>query len=564
MATRKQNKNLLIVEDNLADYVQYCRLLETVTHDFDELVHVETIDSALAYLEQAYPLACIMDNVLPDGDALTLMQRIAHVYGKIEFPIVVSTGYGNERLAVELLRQGAQDYMAKDQLRAIDLMSSLDHAVRTYELSEQVNYLAFHDSLTGLVNRKLFMDRLQQTFAELKRYKRAFSVLYIDLDHFKDVNDLYGHDVGDELLEWVGERLKEATRETDTVARLGGDEFAILLGDINPEKAAYVTHKLVLALTSVENIHGHNILISPSVGLAHSDPEIEHSEDLLRRADLALYESKRNGRGKYTIYSANLESSKLTREQRRDALYSAILNKRLRVAYQPIFATQSLSCEHVEALVRWRHQGEDVSPLEIVDLVLDNSMGEVFHQWLFEDIAAQLSEWQEDYPNLHVAINIPGSCCHESALFDALLSAANKYHVDPLKIIVEITESQKILEPDEVKLRLGEAKARGMGVAIDDFGTGFNSLEYLASLPCNILKIDQQFFFDLESSATNLKIIKGITALAHSLGLSVVAEGIKDESAYLAAKDSGCDFVQGFWLARPGFAQGLSMQASAG
>lgn len=545
---------LAIVEDSEADKTHYLRLLEESGFFFGEYQWFSSVGAALPELLSKPPQCCLLDYNLPDGNALELLEKISDDAGQIICPIVVITGESDTKTAVELMQLGAQDYLVKQDVSAVELNRAINNAVRTWGLQKQLNYVALHDPLTGLVNRSLFIDRLTLLFDEGMRYKREFALLYIDLDRFKTINDTHGHEAGDYILVQLAELMHKVLRSSDTAARLGGDEFAILLPDINEAKANYLAYKLVQALSFKSPWKNTSLSISPSIGLTCFPSKASSYQELMGEADLALYRAKHGGRGRYSAFDKRLEESSRLAFELSNALGPAILNNELKVAYQPILDVSTGKINCVEALVRWTRNGVCVSPLQLIELVLEQRLGEQFHKWLFEETLGQLKVWQEQNPSLCVSINIPASLCHDGRITRRLLSTAKQKSISPMSIMVEITETHLMFDAEATKRQFDLLAKNGVSIAIDDFGTGYSSMEYLASLPCSTLKVDQQFFLNFHKNAKNHRIIEAIVALSHRLGLKVVAEGIEFSQLYDIAEKLECDRVQGYWIGAPEFA----------
>jgi diguanylate cyclase (GGDEF)-like protein len=550
-------KTLLIVEDNPADVSHYLRLLEEFNHGFDGIQVVGSLIEAHRAIKSQRLAACLLDNFLPDGSAIDLLEGLGELQLVSPCPIVVVTESDDLNTAVQLMKNGALDYLIKSQISAVQLQRTLLNSIRTWTLQSRINHLALHDPLTGLVNRTLFMDRLSQQFDYAKRYSHEFALIYLDLDHFKQINDQYGHEAGDEILKIVGHTLRATLRSTDTAARLGGDEFAVILPDTDNAKAHLVAHKLVKAISIKYNHNSIDIEVTPSIGLSTSMLEGTTKDycDMMREADIALYKAKSDGRARYRAFNAQLDHDMRESDRLRSALPRAILNQELQLAWQPIYNTQTRQLEKVEALLRWK-QGEDWIRAEaIVDLVIQGGLGNIFHQWLFTVALEQLSHWLTEHPTLQASINLPANLCHDPSLTDLLIACIQASPCTFEQVTVEVTETHLMQAPKQVQRQLEQLANHGIEIAIDDFGTGYSSLAYLASLPVNTLKIDKAFFLGLDKNPRNTKIIEATNAMVHRLGMRTIAEGIETQALFEQAKSLGCDYVQGFWLGAPVFAE---------
>ncbi len=550
---RNALKNILIIEDNPADVTQYLRLLEAFDHGFSNIETVSKVTHGYDRIQTGDIDCCLLDNNLPDGTASEMLDRLGKEGAATCCPIIVITELEDLQVAVELMQKGAQDYLVKQHLSAMLLEKAIRSAIHTWELQQNVNNMALYDSLTGLVNRALFIDRLDQLFQESQRYSRHFALLYLDMDRFKYVNDTYGHEAGDALLQEISDRLLRTLRSADTVARLGGDEFAIILPDINEAKANHVAYKLVHVLSFTMPWQRVELSTSPSIGLAYYPSHASSYQEMMRDADLALYRAKSQGRCQYSAFNKKIEAEQLAKQTLIRHLPNELLSKRLKLAWQPIFDAKSNKVSAVEALVRWRHQDNWVPPEKIIDLVLECRLGDSFHTWLFEHAMEQIAQWRHTHPTLKLSLNIPASLCYDNKLITLLMNSGKQHGLPAENLMVEVTETHLMRYPDEVKKQLIVLSDYGIEIAIDDFGTGYSSMDYIASLPCNCLKIDKKFFLGLHHNPRNAQIIEAITALSHRLGMKVVAEGIESGTLLQAAQAFGCDYMQGYFLGAPVF-----------
>ncbi len=551
---------LLIIDDDIGDFVLYQHMLEEVAHGFEDIIHVDSLDAAYEYLHETTPACCLLDYRFPDGSAKSLLERLQRQHQLFPCPIVIITSQEDTKTAVELLHLGAQDYLVKQDITAIDLQRAIEHAIKTWSLQKQLNHLALHDPLTGLVNRKLFIDRLSRLFNEYDRYQHGFSLVYIDLDRFKPINDTYGHEAGDFLLKKVAQFIQEVVRHTDTAARLGGDEFAVILPEISEAKAFHVAHKLVQNLTRTLTWRGNSINISPSLGLTCYPSKATNVHEFMREADMALYRAKESGRGRYAFFNDSLDQELREHEYLGSVLPRALVRHKLQLVYQPIFGLAQGDWVSTEALVRWRHEGTDVPPRRIIDLVTEKRLAVYFHSWLFECCVQQLHDWQADAPQVGMAINVMPEILHDARIMQALLDAISSRNIAPERLTLELSESDIMRHPEQSAEVLTELRRHGFRIAIDDFGSGYSSMEYLSKLPADILKIDQKFFAHqtqakseagyVLGSSTHQRLIVAATALGHSLAMQISAEGLESQEAWQLAKRTGCDFGQGHWLAR--------------
>ncbi len=545
--------SLLIVEDNPADMTHYLRLLEDANHSFEHIECVSTIKGALACFDnESHHSCCVLDFNLPDGSALTLLESFHLKQRTANCPIVVITGQEDTKDAVRLLKLGVQDYIVKDELTSGTLLKTIKNAIQNWQLTKQLETMALYDSLTGLTNRGLFLEKLEQCFNEAVRYKHRFALVLIDLDKFKAINDIYGHEAGDFVLTTIGQRMNDFIRKTDTAGRLGGDEFAILLPEIDSKSASLLVKKLLKALT-IDVVWRHSIIpITVSIGISIFPSKATDFTKLMREADIALYQAKSRGRAQYVAYNENDKGTEDERELLKDALPRALAQGELKVAFQAIVSGKnSQRIYAIEALTRWNCHGKWINPIETINLVMELGLDIEFHEWLFNTAFSKLKEFQIEQANLKLCLNLPANVCHNPKFIELVTQLSAKHQVAPNSVVLEITETHLMTQPEKAKeclLRLVEANFH---IAIDDFGTGYSSMEYIADLPCSILKIDKKFFLELQNNQRNYKIIEAICALAHSLDMQVVAEGLENQILCDMAVKLGCDFLQGFHLGFP-------------
>jgi diguanylate cyclase (GGDEF)-like protein/PAS domain S-box-containing protein len=428
------------------------------------------------------------------------------------------------------------------------------------DISERKNYektikhLAYYDPLTELPNRYLFGERLNQALLQTKRHGNAFSVLYLDLDRFKNINDTLGHIIGDKLLIEVGKRIQQSLREEDTVARLGGDEFAVLLK--NTDSLTTITHiadEIISVINQPYCIDEHELFISTSVGISLCPRDSDNGDTLVKQADTALYEAKALGRDKYEFYNehyADLASEKLRLEH---ALRHAVKRNELRLFYQPKLNAASREVVSLEALLRWQHpQLGLVLPDKFIKVAEETGQIVEIGEWVLATACRQMVEWQRMGLNIrHISINLSPRQFRDPLLLkkiDAILAETN---IGPNALEFEITESTIMENAEKTSALLAEFKARKLRLAIDDFGTGYSSLSYLKRFPVQSLKIDRSFVGDIISDPEDATIVTAVIGLAKNLGLHVVAEGVENNAQLDFLTQRGCDEIQGNLLSKP-------------
>lgn len=414
-----------------------------------------------------------------------------------------------------------------------------------------LEYQALHDSLTGLANRTLLMDRLQQSIQQCSRHKTSLSLLIIDLDGFKEVNDTLGHQIGDRLLEEVGARLTRTLREIDTVARLGGDEFAILLPDDNEDEAIEVARKIQHALENEFQVHDIKLYVSASIGIATHPKHTHEIQDLIKFADIAMYVAKRN-KLDYAVYDSKHDTHSVGQLALGSDLRSALGTDAIRLVFQPKLDVHTRHVCGVEALFRWTHPKlGSISAAEAIDLAEQTGFINQLTIWTTEEVTRQQAEWQQAGIHLPVSINLSVYSLQSDAVIEKILSKLEASSINATEIVFEITESAMMVDPQHAIETIKRISHLGGQLSIDDFGTGFSSLSYLKQMPVNELKIDKSFVIDMLENENDAIIVRSIIDLAHNLGLKVVAEGVENNETWKLLQILDCDIVQGNYFCPP-------------
>ena len=419
---------------------------------------------------------------------------------------------------------------------------------------KQLEYQAYYDALTGLPNRLLFRDRVVNAIAQARRHRRGIAVMYLDLDHFKLVNDGLGHSVGDALLSDVAVRLQGSIRASDTISRLGGDEFTILLNDTSSSDSVFgVARKVLQSLARPFRVEGHELYVTASIGISVFPADGEDVEKLLKCADSAMYRAKELGRNQAQLFTSSMNERYVERLALEQSLHHAVERDELEVYYQPIFESTRQRVVALEALLRWNHPTRGlIEPVDFIQLAEETGLIVSMGEWAIRRACSQLREWHEaGFPDLRMSVNISAPQLQQVNFIDFLAEAMAQCNLHSALLDLEITESIAVQNVESTMQILREVKRHGVGIAIDDFGTGQSSLIYLKRFPIDTVKIDQAFVSDVTTDESTAAIVSYIINLAHTLHLNVVAEGVETEEQYQFLVANGCDRMQGFLFSRP-------------
>jgi len=442
--------------------------------------------------------------------------------------------------------------------RDVDFLQSLANvladALERQAVEDAIRERAVHDPLTGLPNRVLFVDRLEHALVRLGRQRSLAAILFLDLDHFKLVNDSLGHHVGDELLAAAAPRLKHALRGSDTVARFGGDEFGILLEDIASERDAIDTAERIAATFARPFVlSGSEHFVTTSIGIALATGG-ERADELIRDADAAMYRAKDRGRARYEVFDEGMRGRAIARLRMENDLRRALERDQLRLEYQPVVSLKNLSIVGVEALLRWRHPDRgEIPPSEFIPIAEENGLIEPIGRWVLENACRQAAEWYAARPDsapIAMSVNLSAVQVARRTLPDVVAAALASTGLDPGCLSLEITETVMVRDADALSEILQALKALGVRLVLDDFGTGYSSLSYLTRLPLDVLKVDRSFVDGLGNEPRDTAITETIIAMSRALSLDVVAEGVETAAQMNELNRLGCTLAQGFHFSR--------------
>ncbi|WP_168224812.1 EAL domain-containing protein [Rhodoferax aquaticus] len=422
---------------------------------------------------------------------------------------------------------------------------------------------AFFDPLTGLPNRRMLRDRLDQKIKKSRREDQQLAILFIDLDHFKEVNDTLGHASGDLLLVEAAQRIQSCVRETDTVSRMGGDEFTLIVGNLDDaDSLERILHKLLSSLSEVFQLGAHQVFVSASIGITMYPSDATEVEDLFKNADQALYVAKGAGRNRFSFFTPALQEAAQTRVRLTHDLRSGLAEQQFKVVYQPIVNLQTGAVHKAEALIRWHHPKLGlVSPASFIPIAESSGLIVDIGEWVFQQAASQVLQWRQRlHPDFQISVNkSPVQFHHDDSHKATWADHLNALGLPGSSIVVEITEGLLLDTGTRVGDHLLELGDAGIQVSLDDFGTGYSSLSYLQKFDIDFIKIDQSFVKHLIPASTDLALCKAIIVMAHALGMKVIAEGVETALQRDLLIEAGCDYGQGYLFARPMAAEDLEL-----
>jgi len=539
---------ILIVDD---DRTVRMALVDAFVRENYEVDEANNGMQALNACKRSMPDLVLMDAVMPELDGFDACQMIRDLPQGGDIPVLMITALDDEHSIVRAFSSGATDYISKPINFAV-IKQRVARLIKASKAEKDVKKLAYHDSLTGLPNRTHLKQQLSVIVNHAATEKQRFAILFLDLDRFKMINDTMGHDAGDLLLKAVADRIRHCVRENDFIARLGGDEFTIVLENIlSLESASSVAEKICRSVAQPFVFMQQKMFVTTSIGISIFPDDGEDVSALIKHADSAMFRAK-DKRNDYCFYESGMEAEIAKRLKLEQELRKAIDGDELVLHYQPQISLETGKLIGAEALVRWTHPIKGlVAPDVFVPLAEDCGLINQLTDWVLEHVAVQLKQWLEDGHKLTLAVNLSVKDLMQEDLH-AKLHDLIQHHQLPKNILeLEITESTLMEHPELTITELEKIQKMGITIAIDDFGSGYSSLNYLKKLPVDVLKIDRSFIVDIESDPNDSAIVAGIIALAKSLHMTTVAEGVETEAQRRILQSLGCDSFQGYLVSKP-------------
>ncbi len=544
-----EKESILIADDDRSMRVALQNVLAT---DGYEVEAVSDGVEAVSRCEKSMPNIILLDALMPNLNGFNACKKIRMLQDSKHVPILIVTALDDEKSIELAFESGATDYIPKPIHFAV-MRQRISRLLKASRAEVHVRQLAYNDSLTGLPNRTMFIGKMEKLLARVRPKSEKIAVLFLDLDRFKYVNDTLGHSVGDMLLKGVAERIMSCIRSQDTVARLGGDEFTLALDGIeDPKVIANIADKICTKLGESYSFAGRDIFVTASIGIAVYPDDGTTVDVLMKRADTAMFRAKERG-SSFQFYEKEMEVIVTNKAEIEQDLRHALEREELEVYYQPKLDLKTSSILGAEALVRWNHPDKGlVGPDKFIPLAEETGLISELGLWVLITACVQVQSWiEQGFKAFPISVNLSGRQLENNEIAEQIEHVLSRSGLAPEYLELEITESTIMKRPEEVISILHQLKVMGVQLSIDDFGTGYSSLNYLRKFPIDLLKIDQSFVKDIVENNEDRLIVKGIIALAKSLNLKVLAEGVETAEQKEFLLREGCDYIQGFHFGKP-------------
>lgn len=575
-----KKRSVLFVDDEPEVLSAINRLMINEPYD---LLFSESGEDALNILKNNDVHVAVIDLRMPKMDGFSLLKKIEHLDPNI-IRLVLSVSADSNSILSATNKGNVYRYITKPwnnkELKIIikqsvhlfdvqqdkrDLLEKLEEKnilleeklIECKQAKDRVKHMAYHDSLTNLPNRVTFKENLEISYARsVRNPDYMFAILFLDIDHFKNINDSLGHLIGDKLLIEITQTLQSCLRSNDILARLGGDEFAMLLDDIvHVNKAIPIVDRIYEKFQSPFYLDKHEVFASVSIGIAFSNSEYTQSEDIMRDADTAMYKAKSLGRARHVVFDVAMHHQVAKFLELDTNLRRAIKREEFLLHFQPVVSTTDDKLYGFEALIRWNHPDSGlVSPMDFIPVAEETGLIVPIGQWVLYEAFRQMKLWHEQfptYPPLKISVNISSKQFLQPDFIEQIKGAILETDIDPSSICLEITESVIMEHPENSATKMLQLRDLNIQIHIDDFGTGYSSLSYLGNFPADALKIDRSFINNMMSDKTNLEIVRSIVNLASNLEMCVIAEGVETLEHFSEIKKLGCEYAQGYLFSKP-------------
>ncbi|HDY84261.1 hypothetical protein LCGC14_0637000 [marine sediment metagenome] len=551
--------NILIVDDDQVDRESIKRSLKRPDYS-SQVQEVESVDAALAIIKHQHFDVILLDYNLPQRNGIELLLELQGDSTIDNTAIIMMSSNEEDELALECIRAGAQDFLTKTEISAFRLTRAIINARTRSEMEQQLfksytktKELAEKDSLTGLANRYFFDESLKLDIANNIRTNELIALLLIDLDHFKFVNDNYGHDIGDQLLINVVNRIQSCLRGSELFSRLGGDEFAITITNLqSASDASHVAKRIIAIFDEPFEIGDLSIKSSVSIGISVHPKDATGAKELFKYADIAMYRAKKLGRGQFCFFESSLQQQFFSEYQLETDLRIATENNDFSLNYQPVLDGITKNLVGVEALIRWNNDGTMVGPDTFIPIAEKTLLILDIGKWVITEAISQLAEWNKHLSTpISMAINLSAVQLKDLSLLEHINTCLSNYRVDANLITFELTETALLIDSEQSTHTIEKISEVGCKIALDDFGTGFSSLSHLIQYPLNIIKIDKSLMPSVSDEKKVKHILIGLVSMVKSLGHELVAEGIEQESDLELCTSLAIDKLQGYYFDKP-------------
>ena len=559
---------LLLVDDSIADR----RLIEHALARAKiqiQASHAQSVEEANELLIQTEFDTILLSDNLPGWDAMELLLHIRSRSADRQVAIVMMSDTDNDEHTLKCIRSGAHDFLLKSEISVQRLQRAVVQATARSELElklrqsyERVKFLAEHDALTGVANRYMFDMTLKTSVEQAKTEHTSVGLVLLNVDRFKFINDTYGHDVGDQILVELADRIGALLGSSEYLFRVGGDEFAVILTGLAYAHIGGLHQRLLYSLEEPFLINDIQLKLTVSAGVAFSPQNCETGEQLLRCADIAMYRAKQLGYNNICFVDDDAQKQFQRRFLIEHELVQAIENDEFVLHYQPVMSASRHNLVSCEALIRWQHPKHGlVFPDYFIDIAEESGQVVELGKWIIHKACQQMAKWQKDGPiDIVMALNISPQQLYDKYLVDYFDKTLMEYDLKPEQFEIEITETVLLKHTPDVLQNLQQFVERGFGLALDDFGTGFSSIQHLQSFPISTVKIDRSLMPTKNSSLRSMSLLKGLVAMINSMELSIVAEGIEDQKNAILCRELGVERLQGYHFSKPVSAQQFEQQ----